>query len=90
VPEVVDRVAYAQIGQPAACVNLIEQDRHQAGMPVVRVNHVRPLAGLEHELERRLAEEREALGVVREAVVRSSVEELLPAAADLLNENGGC
>ncbi len=40
----------------------------------MRVDHVGTLAGLQQELEGRLAEERESLGVVREPVVGAAVE----------------
>ncbi len=74
VAEVVDGVADALMGEPGAGVDLVEQHRHQRGLPVVRVNHVGALVALQHELERRLAEEREALRVVPEAVVGAAVE----------------
>ena len=44
---------------PADLVNLEQQDRHEPGLPVVAVDHVGALVGLEHELQRRLAEKGE-------------------------------
>ena len=43
---------------PERLIELEQQDRNESGLPVVAVNDLRPLAGPEHELERRPAEER--------------------------------
>src|SRR5947207_2925819 len=73
--EVVDCVTDALMRHPVKLVDLIEQDRHQPGGPAVAMNHIGTLVGLEHELERGPAEEREAHRVVRRAVQRAAFEE---------------
>src|SRR6266581_2898540 len=59
----------------SALVLLVQQHRNESGLPVVAMDDVRPLAGLEHELHGRLAEEREAGRVVLIAVVAAALEE---------------
>ena len=60
-------------------INLVEQHRHEGGLPVVTVDHVGMLATLEHELQRGATEESEALVVVLLAVERAAVEKIVIA-----------
>ncbi len=75
--EVVQRVTDPRMGHAQVLVHLVEQHRHQAGLPVVAVNDVRVLVALEHELQRGPAEESEPLVVIRLPVERAAVEEVL-------------
>ena len=74
--KVVDRVADPLVGQHLA-VLLIQQHRHQPGLPVMAVDDIRPLVGLEHELKGRLGKEAEPLGVVRVPIQQIPVEEVV-------------
>ena len=62
--KVVQGEANPRMRHAEVLVHLVEQHRHQAGLPVVAVDDVRVLVALEHELQRRPAEEREPLVVV--------------------------
>ena len=79
VAEVVDGVADTLVPQPDVLVDLEQQHGHQRRLPVVAMDHLRPLARLEDELERRLAEEREPLDIVRRAVEMAALEEAVGA-----------
>ncbi len=75
--EVVQRVAHPRMGHAHVLVHLVEQHRHQAGLPVVAVNDVRVLVALEHELQRGPAEEGEPLVVIHLPVEGAAVEEVV-------------
>ena len=64
VAEVMHREADALLAHPDRLVDLVQQDRDQRRLPVVAVDDLRTLARLEHELERRLAKEREPADVI--------------------------
>jgi hypothetical protein len=72
--EVVDGVADLLVRHNLA-VLLGQQDRYQAGLPVVAADDVGALAGPGHELERRRGEEREPLRVVGVPVQAVPVKE---------------
>ena len=77
VAEVVDGVAHPRVGHPGVLVHLVEQHRHQPGLPVVAMDDVGSPAGLVHELQGGLAEEGEPGGVVGVAVEVPAVEEVV-------------
>ena len=55
--EVMQRVAHPRMSHSQMLVHLIQQHRHQAGLPIMAVNDVRVLVALEHELQGGLAKE---------------------------------
>ena len=75
--EVMQRVANPRVSHAHPLVHLVEQDRDQPRLPVVAMNDVGVFVALEHELQRRLAEERKALVVVALPVKRAAMEEVL-------------
>ena len=77
VREIVDGIANTLIAHAEVLVDLIQQHRHGRGLPVVAVDYLGPLAGLEHELQGRLGQEREPGHIVRRAVQVAPVEELV-------------
>ncbi len=77
--QVVQRVTDPRMPHPKLLINLVEQHRHEACLPVVTMDDVRVLVAFEHELQRGAAEEREALIVVVLAVERATVEKIVLA-----------
>ncbi len=87
--EVVDRVADPLPVHAIPVIDFVQENRNQAGLPVVAMDDVRPLVGLQHELHGRFAEERKAhhiivLAVETPASIKSLIgvrinEETLPA-----------
>jgi len=75
--QVVERVTATNVLHASEAIELVEHHWHQRRLPVVGVEDVGPLAGLEEELERRLGEEGEPHVLVREAVVRAPLEEVI-------------
>ena len=75
--EIVDGETNPLIVHPVVLVHLEQQYRHQPRLPVVAMDHVGALVRLEHELQRRLAEKREAHRIVRVPVSRRAVEEIV-------------
>src|ERR1039457_964890 len=75
--EVMQRVAHPRMSHPRVLIHLIEQHWHQAGLPIMAVNDVWVLVALEHELQRRTAEEGEALVVIHLPVKGAAVEEVM-------------
>ena len=73
--EVVHGEAHALIPHPGPLVDLVQQHGDERRLPIVAMDDLRALAGLEHELERRLAEEREPFDVVPGAVQVPAVKE---------------
>ena len=72
--EVMQSVTHPGMGHPHVLVHLVEQHRHQAGLPIVAVDDVRVLVALEHELECRPAEEGEPLVIIHLPVKRVPIE----------------
>ena len=64
VREIVDGIADTLIAHADVLVDLVEQHRHGRRLPVVTVDHLGPFAGLPHELQGRLRQEREPGHVV--------------------------
>jgi len=64
---------------PQRLVDLEQQHRHQRRLPVVAVDDLRALAGLEHELQRRLAEERKPVDIVGRPVQLAAAKERIAA-----------
>ncbi len=62
---------------PQRLIDLKQQHRDQGSLPVVAMNDLRPLAGLQHELQRRLAEKREPCRVVIRAIEMPAPEEMV-------------
>ena len=75
--EVVKGVADARVGHAHVLVYLVEQDRHQTGLPVVTMNDFGPLAAFQHEFQRCPAEEGEALVVVLVSIKHAAMKEIL-------------
>src|SRR5262249_60835447 len=77
VAEVVDRVTDPLERQYLA-VLLVQQHGHQPGLPVVAVDDIWALAGLEQEFQRGLREQGEPLGIVVIPVQAGAPPEVLP------------
>jgi len=77
VGEVVDGVTNPLSIHAEPLVDLVQQDRHQGRLPIVRVDDVGPLASLVEELDGGFAEEGEALGLVGKAVEGAAIEEAI-------------
>ena len=77
--EVVDGIADTLTGHAEVPVDLVQQHRHGRRLPVVAVDHLGPLAGLPHELQGRLGQEREPGRIIRRAVQVAPAEELVRA-----------
>jgi len=75
--EVVDGVADSLPVHSSVGVLLVEQHRHQPGLPVVAVDDIRAAIVLEQEFQRRLAEERKPADIVRKPVIMAAVEEIV-------------
>ena len=76
--EVVNRQTDTLIAHPELLIELKQQDRDQGRLPIVAMNDVRTLTGHQHELQRRLAEERKPCNVVICAVQMPTLKEALP------------
>ena len=74
---IVQGVANPGVSHSHIFVHVIEEYRNQPGLPVMTVDDVGMLAGLEHEFQRRPAKEGEALGVVLMTVIHTPIEEIL-------------
>jgi hypothetical protein len=74
---VMESEAGAGMGHAQPAIGLVQHERNQRGLPVVHVDDVGVLVGLQHELKRRLAEEGKALHVVGVAIDQPAVEEIL-------------
>src|SRR5438552_2001816 len=65
------------MAQADVLINLAKQHRRQPRLPVMTMNDVGLLAALEQELERRTAEKRKALIVIRLAVKNPPMKEVV-------------
>ena len=74
--EIVNGKTDALILHPQRLIELEQQDRDERSLPVVAVNDLRPLTGLEHELQRRLAEECKPRNIVGRAIQVPTPEEV--------------
>src|ERR1051325_2476318 len=77
VADIVQSVADAGPRHAEMLINLIEQHRRERRMPIVAMDAVRVLIGLEHELQGGAAEKGEPLAVVRVPVEHAAIEEIL-------------
>ena len=73
--EVVHREADPLIAHPDRLIELVKQYGDEPRLPIVAVDDVRTLSGLQQELERRLAEEGKAVRIVMRAVDVAAVKE---------------
>lgn len=78
VAEIVDGEAYPLVLHAVVFVNFEKEHRDQHGLPVVAVDHLRPLVRFEQVLQRRLAEEGVTQGVVGVTLGARPVEEVVP------------
>ena len=65
-----------------------QNHRHEPGLPVVRVNRVVPRAGERRPPQRRVRQEREALGVVGEVLALRPVDPVAVEIGGLIDEDG--
>src|SRR5438477_11471840 len=77
-PKIVDRETNPRMSHAQMLINFVKEHRHQAGLPVVAMDDLRVLAGLEHELEGRPAEKSESAHVIVLTINRAAVEKILP------------
>src|SRR6478736_733615 len=76
--QVVQREADARMRHAEVLINLVEQHRHEGGLPVVTVDDVGMLAALEHELQSGATEEGEALVIIHLTIEHAAVEKPMP------------
>src|SRR4051812_8078770 len=77
VAEVVQRETNARMPHPEVLINLVKQHGDQRGLPIVTMDDLRMLVGLEHELKGRSREERKARIVIAMPIKNPPVEKLL-------------
>jgi hypothetical protein len=75
--DIVEGETYSGVGHAQVFVHVKKKHRHQPGLPVMAVDDIRVLVGLEHKLQRRPAKECETLRVVRMPIEDASIEEIL-------------
>jgi len=74
--DVVDGVANPRVGHAEIFVPFEKQHRDQGGLPIMAVDDVGMLVGLEHELQGRPAEKGKAFRIVPVAVEGAPIEEI--------------
>src|SRR5208283_1543725 len=74
--EVVQGITYAGMGHAITLVHIKEKYRHDSSLPVVAMDYVGMLVGLEHKLKGRPAEKSKPLGIIIMAVKNTSIKEV--------------
>lgn len=74
--EVVKGIADPWVRQAEKFIHVVQQHRHDTGLPVMAVDNVRAFVRLQQEFESSPAEKGEPFGVVVMTVVNSSVKEV--------------
>ena len=75
--EVVQGEAHPRMPHAEVLIHLVKQHRHQRRLPVVAMDDIRVLVGLEHELQRRAAKKGESQHVVVLPVKTPAVEKIV-------------